>query len=383
MSTNSTDRIRGTLLGLAWGDVLGCPVESWHSADIERVYGRYDGLPAGYPLDRIRPLGPRTVQRLRPLGLHSDDTQQALALINVCLRPPWSVALWADWLVAGKRQRAWRGFGRNFSGAVSQLERGQLPSGAGSTTAGIGATMRIGPLGALYRDQPEHLAKVAFESSLVTHGDIRAGAFSYAIAAAVAALLADEPVAKIRQTLPTMVAKHERAWLNGRPEWAIDRNAGPLVSRVLAEFFATDDSDVERVRQRLCQLARPHLGDLYPKVHPNEAFVLLGGLHALALALLPEVEPQALLADIVRQGEDADTVAAIAGSLLGARCGTGWIPRDRLLDRASLERYADALVTRHGHPEERDTFLQREAEWTRQEESYQDNLAARRPGFLF
>jgi ADP-ribosyl-[dinitrogen reductase] hydrolase len=375
MFSTLTDRIHGTLLGLAWGDVFGSPVESWRSADIQRVYDCYDALPDTYPLDRIAPLGLKTVQRLRPLGLHSDDTQQALALINVCLRSPWSPAAWADWLVAGMQCRAWRGYGRNFSGAVDKLRRGLPPNRSGSTTAGIGSAMRIGPLGALYRDQPELLAKVTFESSLVTHGDIRAGAFSYAIAATVAALLDGQPLAEIRNSLPNTVARQERGWLNGRPDWNIDRRAGSLISRTLAEFLAIDDADPERIRRRICDLARPHLSDLFPKVHPNEAFVLLGGLHALALALLPDVDPQAVLTDIVQLGEDADTVAAIAGSLLGARFGTAWIPRHRLLDREALEGYAESLVARQGPLEDRAAFLRREAEWTRREEHYQANLA--------
>ena len=375
MFSTLTDRIHGTLLGLAWGDVFGCPVEGWSSADITRGFGRYEALPVDYPLAKISRLGLKTVQRLRPLGLHSDDTQQALALISVCLQPRWSPTEWAGCLVAGMQRHAWRGYGRNFSSAVAKLRRGLPPTQSGSSNAGIGATMRIGPLGALYRDQPQQLAKVAVESSLVTHGDIRSGAFSFAIASAVAALLAERSPEEIKRELPGNVAEQEKVWLQGKPDWAIDRTAGHLVSRALAEFFEAGDTEPERIRQRISDQARPHLADGFTKSHPNQGFVLLGGLHALALALLPKVEPQAVLTDIVQLGEDADTVAAIAGSLLGARFGTAWIPRHRLLDRAALERYAEALVTRQGPPEDREAFLRREAEWTRREEHYQANLA--------
>jgi ADP-ribosyl-[dinitrogen reductase] hydrolase len=109
MSETSSDQIKGTLLGLAWGDVFGCPVETWSEQNIAQVYGRYDHLPTAYPLAKIASLGAKTVQRLRPLGLHSDDTQQALALINVGLQSSWSPQVWARWLTEGWKRRAWRG----------------------------------------------------------------------------------------------------------------------------------------------------------------------------------------------------------------------------------------------------------------------------------
>ncbi len=173
------DRGRGALLGLAWGDVLGCPVEGWDARNIRRVYGAYVGLPADYPWAQLRGCDARTLRRLRPLGLHSDDTQQALALVQICLAPDgWSAERWATCLVDGMRGGVWRDYGRNFAEAVARLRQGVPPERAGSRTAGIGAAMRAGPLGALYRDDLARLASVVMESSLTTHGDIRAAAIA-------------------------------------------------------------------------------------------------------------------------------------------------------------------------------------------------------------
>jgi hypothetical protein len=69
---------------------------------------------------------------------------------------------------------------------------------------------------------------------------------------------------------------------------------------------------------------------------------------SLAMALRPEIQPQAALGEIVQRGYDTDTVAAICGSLLGARFGCAWIPVERLLDCGRLTAYADALVMRSG-----------------------------------
>ena len=149
-TTAEADRTRGALLGLVWGDVLGCPVEGWDTRAIRRVYGVYADLPAEYPWSQLAGASARTLRRLRPLGLHSDDTQQALALIQVCLAPGgWSVERWAACLVDGMVGRAWRDYGRNFADAVARLRQGIPPQRAGSRTAGIGAAMRCGPLGAL------------------------------------------------------------------------------------------------------------------------------------------------------------------------------------------------------------------------------------------
>src|SRR4051812_3682037 len=114
----------GCLWGLAFGDVLGCPIESWTADEIALVYGVYPGLPAEYPVGV--PVGKRA--RLRPLGLHSDDTQQALALLAVCLsdtsKRGWSPPAWAHCLVEGARRKSWRGTGKYFDAAVEKLAQG-------------------------------------------------------------------------------------------------------------------------------------------------------------------------------------------------------------------------------------------------------------------
>jgi len=46
-------------------------------------------------------------------------------------------------------------------------------------------------------------------------------------------------------------------------------------------------------------------------------------------------------ATIVRRNQDADTVAVIAGCLLGARFGDSWVPVEGTLDHVRAGRYAD------------------------------------------
>ena len=367
------ERARGSLLGLAWGDVLGCPVEGWRRTEIQRVFGTYQGLPEEYPLNLIPTREAR--RRLRPLGLHSDDTQQALALTNVCLTVrPWSLGLWAQWLVVCTQRGAFRGYGRNFQEAAHKLTRGAPPEHAGSGSAGIGAAMRTAPLGALYRDQPEELARVAMESSLVTHGDIRAGAMAFAVAQAASLLIGGATASEVRERLPVDVAAVETGWLNGQRGWGIHRAAGHVVSETIAAILQQTPADFDTLRQLISVQARPHLAAGVVKAHPNQGFVLLGGVHALAMALWPEGAPNDLLCEIIRQGYDTDTVGAICGGVLGARFGTRWIPLDRLRDQERIEAYADALVTREAPPETREAFVEREYDLTLLEKQFQAEL---------
>jgi hypothetical protein len=111
-------------------------------------------------------------------------------------------------------------------------------------------------------------------------------------------------VSEVRRTLPDKVP---------------DR----VLARVLRHVLLQDDSAA--VREHLVTCVRPHLGAKFAKAHPNQGLALLGGVHALAVALLPDVDPRSALEEVASLGQDADVVAAICGALLGARFGTDWM----------------------------------------------------------
>ena len=374
MTTDRASRLRGTLLGLAWGDAYGCPIEGWSAADISRAYDGYAALPHEYPWDRLEFLDPKRLKRLRPLGLHSDDTQQALGLLHVALSGDWNDQAWSQLLVDGMKVKAWRGYGRNFSLAVAALKKGKPPHQAGSSSAGIGAAMRIAPLAAAYDGQSDKLAEAAMCSSLVTHGDIRAGAIAFAVAWTARRFIDEAETREIRSELPHAVREVENEWLSGHEAWAIDRSAGNQISGGLRDYFASSLAGAGQIRQHVSDIARPLLADGFTRAHPNQGFALLGGLHALAMALRDDADPSETLREIVVQGFDTDTVAAIAGGLLGARFGCEWIPAERLLDRQRIESWCDALAIHTLPPESMDELLRAEADWTRKEREFQQAL---------
>jgi len=122
------------------------------------------------------------------------------------------------------------------------------------------------------------------------------------------------------------------------------------------------------------QRPQPRAEQHQPGEQPSQGHALLSGAHALAMALRPDIQPQAALAEIVQQGYDTDTVATICDSLLGARFGCAWIPVERLLDCRRLTAYADALVMRSGLTQDTPEFLRRVAQLTTNEQTFQTQL---------
>jgi ADP-ribosyl-[dinitrogen reductase] hydrolase len=370
------ERMRGALTGLAWGDVLGCPVEGWRKHEIEAVYGSYDSLPVDYPLERIPE---KRVHRLRPLGLHSDDTQQALALLHVCLDGGWNAKNWKRLLVRGWQEQAWRGIGRNFEAAVHRLKKGVHHCEAGSPSAGMGAAMRTGPLGALFwrEEQEIDLLRVSLESSLVTHRDQRAAVFAAVVAGAVAFFVRGMAREEVLAALPEWARRAEEGVShlveNG---WRVDFAGSSLVSETLQVAEAWTEEAVEKMRRNISEHARPYLNEGFTRSHPNQGFVLLGGLHGLLMALRGDLSPQETLLSIVREGFDTDTVAAIAGTVLGARHGDGWIPTERLCDAGRIRAYAEAIAG-GPLPETEEELIRAEVTWTARERSWNIELRER------
>lgn len=376
VSSTRAERERGSLLGLAWGDVFGCPVEYWSKQSIADAYGRYDALPYEYPWSRI-PRDDYHWGHLRPLGLHSDDTQQAVALLHCCLAPGgFQLDAWANCLILGEQESAWRGTGRNFRAAVANLSRGVGPSRSGAATAGIGAAMRIAPLGAIYRTDQSRMRRVVLESSYTTHADLRAAAIAFAVAVACAMSIDETPAVDVLEQLPDLVAQFEREALAANFLEVSELSHVHSASEFLREVTAIEWGSLSEFRARLVEYARRFLADGSDEFRllPNHPFALLGGVHALLTGLWPHGTPNELLVDLAQQGGDTDTAAAIAGAILGARYGTGWIPIDRLIDREALRAYADSLTSRVLH-ESYLEFVRREAHLTRIDLAFREQRA--------
>ena len=187
------DRVAGCLHGLLVGDALGCPVEGWTAQQIAAEFGRLDKM-AELP-------GPAW----RPRGLHSDDGQQALAVLDaICKDPERPELRFLELMIAmrdaapqrGGRWGLHRGVGRNFRQTIRgfQSSGSQDPFAHASPTAGNGAAMRIAAVGLWWRDDAKTRDLRAASISAVTHSDLRGIAAAQALAAAIARGLVDSPM---------------------------------------------------------------------------------------------------------------------------------------------------------------------------------------------
>src|SRR5258705_2356437 len=179
--TTLRDRYRGTLLGLAVGNTLGLPVESWPSGEIRRRY-------------------PQGIREIDPLELKlpwDDDLAQAVILAEAILEHD---TLRNDDLAP--RLMLWfesngRGMGSQTRAVINALRQGMLPSEAaklvwerdGGQPAGNGAVMRCAPVAMRWPRDRKKLLEETELSSRVTHHDPRCSWSAFAVNLAVAEAL--------------------------------------------------------------------------------------------------------------------------------------------------------------------------------------------------
>jgi ADP-ribosylglycohydrolase len=292
------DRAAGVLLGAACGDALGVPYE-FGSRALEpppRMLG--GGLGDYAP------------------GEYSDDTQMAVCIAEVA-------ATGADLREAAALDRIaanfvrWAAEGATDIGIQTQqvmaLVRGHDGDGLGAAmreatarlhrqtgrTAGNGSLMRTGPVVLAYLDDPHALAEAARAVSELTHHDPLAGDGCVLWCEGMRRAVLDGTFDGVRDGLALLPSQRRDQW------------AGRL-----------DDAE-----------AQP------PQHFPNNGFVVTA-LQAAWSAITRTPVPAEDLANgvfpcdhlrdslyaAVGAGNDTDTVAAIAGALLGARWGVSGIP---------------------------------------------------------
>lgn len=284
------DRARGALLGLALGDALGATVEFLTPAEIRAKWGVHD---------RIRGAG---WLRLKP-GQVTDDTTMAFAL--------------ADALIAHDEAEA-TDFARAFDAWMrakpidigNTVRRGIVRfrhSGEAcvplSSDAGNGATMRCAPIALrLLGAASARITQATLAQARVTHHNPLTDAATLAVVAMIQAALAGEGIKGVMREAHQLVASHPEFRFRGRVAMC---PTGYIVDSMRALLQALD---------------------------LNDSF-------------------ESALIDVVNRGGDADTTAAILGSIMGALCGLSGLPPRwlRALDALVCTRaiwYADMLIER-------------------------------------
>ncbi len=323
-----TDRMLGTMIGLAVGDALGYPVEGWTGEQISNRYGRLRDFVES-------PLEPPERWRLK--GLHSDDTQQALALADVLLSEGHADpdALCQKFLELAEGPPhlplgAHRGAGRNFRYTIQTLQAG-APWNMGSRhTAGVGASMRVAPIGlALGIDDAAVRANTALQA-LVTHNDPRAVAAAFMVAYVVGRMVWMPPSSFVPETFHhdvTSFVRRSEAWLIDAHGRHLARESRPILHHMsealsgIGPHLAAPPTEVlPGIAERASALAG------YTIEHPCRGFAPAGVVTAFYFFLHYRGDFEPAMEDAINWGGDVDTVGAILGAMCGSYQGIDAIP---------------------------------------------------------
>jgi len=297
------DRACGVLLATAAGDALGA------------------GYEFGPPLPDVAPVTMRGGGACDwAPGEWTDDTAMAIAIAEVAatgadLRgvdaQDQIVARWVGWSRTapdvGIQTR--QVLGQVLDGGVSGAAAAALAASADlhertGHTAGNGSLMRTAPVALAYLDDPGGLAETAMAVSALTHFDRLAGEACALWCLAIRhAILTGELDA--------------RAGLGYLPARTVDVWAARLVEaeRSRPRDFSNNGWVVEALQAAWCAIVHRQYSD--PGGDPRL------GVSATDLLRMS-------LENAVRGGRDADTVAAIAGGLVGAALGASAVPEEWL-----------------------------------------------------
>lgn len=302
-------RLAGAVLGGAIGDAMGHPTEFIRS--FEKIRERFgpSGV-TGYELT-----WERDGRRIAP---YTDDTQMAECVLRSLL---WGREREAD-LDATMRDMAQRfvEWSKNPQGGhrapgnaclagCRNLERGVSWREAGGPTAGgCGSVMRAYPFGLVFAHDLGRAEEWAVAHSKLTHRDPIALAASAAMAVGVARILRDEPLTRVLSEMVAAACRYS-------PKTAA------MMARAIDEAF--EGVKPETTLERLEGWAA------------HEAIAAA----VYVLARHPD-DPRAAILEGANTPGDSDSIATLAGALVGARVGVGALPSDWVRD---VER-SDALL---------------------------------------
>jgi ADP-ribosylglycohydrolase len=304
--TERLDRAAGALFGLAVGDALGMPTESWPRSVIVGLYGELvDGFHPGRPDQAVAPgLAAGTV---------TDDTEQAVLLGELLVESGGRI----DPAEFGRRLLAWeesvraRGLlgllGPSTKRAVAALAAGADPVEAGRNGTTNGAAMRIAPVGIAVADPAELLERVV-EVCTPTHGTGVAIAGAAAVAAAVSAGIDG---ATVVETVPVAIDAATRA--AGRGRWVAAADVGARIG--WATGLVAGRTPVEAA-----ELIATLVGTGLATQESVPA--------AFAVLAVAGDDPWSACRLAASLGGDTDTIAAMAGAVAGACHGAAGLPAE-------------------------------------------------------
>lgn len=309
-SATHLDRVQGAVLAAAIGDAIGHPTEFLSMAAIKQRWGD-DGV-TGFELWWDNADGTRCAP-------YTDDTQMSECVIDQLLDSDEQqhdveqmMTALADRFVAwaDDPQGGHRAPGNACLSGCRALSRGVHWSEAGGEAAGgCGSVMRAWPIGLRFCDDLDHAEFLAVEHSKLTHRDPIALAACAAVVRGIGLALSGSAPVDVGAAMVVAAAKHSAP-------------TAAMIQRAVDEAIAGVGPEVTLDRLRAWAAHEAIAGAAYIFMrHPDDV--------------------RAGILEGANTPGDSDSLASIAGALIGARCGLSALPADWVRD---VERSAVLLA---------------------------------------
>jgi ADP-ribosylglycohydrolase len=311
MDDTSIDRALGAMYGLAIGDALGMPTQELDPLRARQIIGTPPAFRDGPPDNPI--------SRGLPAGSITDDTMQCMLIAELLVAGGGSIQpeKLAGALLGWEREMAERGrsdlLGPSTKRALAAVATGQDPKLTGRTGTTNGAAMRITPVGIANPAEPlERLLAAVVAADLVTHDTPIAHAGAAAVAAVVAAGVDGETFERAAPRAIKAAGQFGFAHL-------FEEALGLTSLDALVARFGTGVETAESV--------------------PT----------AFGIAALSQGDAWEACTAAAALGGDTDTIAALAGAMVGACTGLSALPaaavkKVRDVNGLNLEPLVDRLL---------------------------------------
>jgi len=345
-------RIIGSVMGLAVGDALGAPVEGAKPGSIKNAYRRIVGYvdPEGW-------VGREKIYKWRKPGMYTDDTQRALVLLESLLEGkglnPQRVAERIVELSRGAEFNfgVYRAADREFRRTVTDLRQGHLWTDSGSEMPGNGAASCIAPVAAYYRNNLDEMAERVAEATLIFNRN----PVSISAAAAVSYLIVRcFDIEGIEESEKTGIIESVAEFCREKELLAVDRfgiyfgsdyeESRHIFSDALRGIAENYSAGQAGVADWIVKNAASRSGAVITR--PSHGYAQASVAFAIYLAVKNAESFESAVEAAINEGGDADTVAAIVGSVSGSLHGADGIPErwiKGLANRKQIKARAEML----------------------------------------